>query len=168
MVSLVYGYSRGIIRQIGALLGVVAGVLACRLFGDALSGWFVGNNPNADDVYITSVFTNLILFIAGFIAALVLAKALKVVSHQLSLAGIDRLFGAVFSLLSWFFVLSMMLNVWQAFKPETKVMDSSKMLSPRVSEFIIDFAPAVIGSETAQSMFHTIDAIGRDHADSDD
>lgn len=165
MLSLVYGYCRGVIKQIGVLMGVVAGVLACRLFGDTLSDWFAGNNPNADNVYITGVFTNLILFIAGFIAALILAKALKIVSRQLALASLDRFFGAIFSLLSWFFAFSMILNVWQAFKPDTNVMDSSKLFAGAPAEFIIDFSPAVVGSETAQSMFHAIDRIGRDNPD---
>ncbi|MDE7136723.1 MAG: CvpA family protein [Muribaculaceae bacterium] len=165
VLSLVYGYCRGVIKQIGVLMGVVAGVVACRLFGDTLSDWFAGNNPNADNVYITGVFTNLILFIVGFIAALILAKALKIVSRQLALASLDRFFGAIFSLLSWFFAFSMILNVWQAFKPDTNVMDSSKLFAGAPAEFIIDFAPAVVGSETAQSMFHAIDRIGRDTPD---
>lgn len=168
LVSAVYGYRRGIIRQVGAIAGVAAGVLACRFFGGALSEYFAGNNPSADHVYITGVFTNVVLFIAGFIGAWLVCRVIKCVSSTLHLSAIDRLCGAAFSLVSWFFVFSLLLNVWQALKPQTDVMASANLFSGKPGEMIIDLAPTVIGSETAQTMLDKFNELKPNENNNDD
>lgn len=159
-VALIYGLRKGIIKQLGSLLGIAMGILACRLFGGVLSDYFVGQNPDSTDLYISGIFTNIILFAAGFLLTLLIVKALRKVTDSVGLSFFDRLGGAVFSVFEWFFILSLIFNFWQALRPGTDITESSEMLDGVPAKVIMDLAPVVIGSRTAQIMFDKFNQIG--------
>lgn len=160
IVALIFGLRKGFIKQIGSLLGIAMGILACRLFGGVLSDYFAGQNPDPTDLYISGIFTNIILFAAGFLLALLVAKALKSVTNTVGLSFFDRLGGALFSIFEWFFILSLIFNFWQALRPGTDIMKNSEMLDGVPAKVIMDLAPVVIGSQTAQTMFDKFNQIG--------
>lgn len=160
VVALSFGLRKGIIKQLGFLIGIAMGILACRLFGGILSDYFAGENPDPTDRYISGIFTNIILFSGGVLLTVIISKALRTVTSSVGLSFVDRICGAVFSVFEWFFILSFALNFWQALRPGTDIMKGSKMLDGVPAQVIINLAPVVIGSETAQTMFDTFNQFG--------
>lgn len=160
VVALIFGLRKGILKQLGSLLGIAMGILACRLFGGVLSDYFAGDNPDPSDLYISGIFTNIILFAGGFLLTIIIMKALRTVTDSVGLSFVDRICGAVFSVFEWFFILSFALNFWQALRPGTDIMKGSEMLDGVPAQVIIDLAPVVIGSQTAQTMFDAFNQIG--------
>lgn len=162
VVSVAYGLKRGVIVQVGAVSGVLLGILACRLFGEKLTQVFAGEGADANDMYVSGVFANVLIFIVAYFAARLVAGLLKTVSGSLRLTVIDRIGGAVFSLFEWFLVFSLLLNIWQAFRPDIDITSSSKLADGRAAAAVMDFAPKVLGSETFKDAVTVFNSIGAD------
>lgn len=153
-----YGWWRGIIVQIGSLAGVLLGILLCRLFGSAFSGFLIdlfgGDGPVSEDTrYVTGVIANVLLFIAGYISAKLVARMLKSVSRAARLTLVDKVCGVVFSIFEWFLALSILLNVWQAMRPGKPILGGSTLDGGRAAHAIMNLAPNVLGNETVRALF---------------
>lgn len=160
--AVIFGYRKGVIVQMGAVGGVIVGILACRLFG----AWFAGilggvtsSDAGSIDVgYVNGVIANVILFILGYVAARLVARLVKTVTHAVKLAIIDRLCGVVFCLFEWFLILSILLNIWLIIRPDADVTAMSRLGGGRAVKVVIDLAPTVFGSETAKCIFDGADS----------
>lgn len=168
VMSILYGIKRGMLAQLGSLAGIIAGIILCRLLGGSLSETFAGNNPTADDVYISGVFTNLTLFVIGFAGVKIFAGFLKDITHSMMLSTFDRIGGGIFSFFEWFFFLSLLLNAWQAINPDRPIIESARTLRGAPAKFIMDLAPRVAGSETAHILFSRLNEISTPDGNSDD
>lgn len=149
IIALVYGFWRGLAVQFGTLLGLLIGILACRLFGDWGTAFIHSHLPamSSDAAvarYVSSVIANVILFILGFFLTYAIAKAVKAVINALFMGVIDRILGALFAAFMWLLVLSLILNVWQAFS-SSSVISSCRMANGLAAKAVLDLAPTVIG-----------------------
>lgn len=155
--AVIYGYRKGMIVQFGALGGIIVGILACRLFGQWFAGVLGGvassESDSIDVGYVNGVIANVILFILGYIAARMVAKLVKTVTHAVKLGIVDRLCGVVFCLFEWFLALSILLNIWHIIRPDVDVVSMSRIGGGRAVKVVLDLAPTVFGSETAQTIF---------------
>ncbi|MDE5607462.1 MAG: CvpA family protein [Muribaculaceae bacterium] len=153
-----YGWWRGMIVQIGSLAGILLGILLCRLFGDGFANFLIntfgGDGPVSPDTrYATGVAANVILFILGFIAAKLVARLIKAVTQAVRLSLIDKLCGVIFSIFEWFLIFSILLNIWQAFRPSDPIIRNSSLGNGRAAHAILNLAPNVLGNETLKSIF---------------
>jgi len=158
--AVIYGYWKGVIVQIGSLAGILLGILACRLFGPWLTGVLGGATGSSDSIdmgYINSIIANVILFLLGFISAKLVARLIKTVTTAVKLSLIDKLLGVIFCLFEWFLVLSILLNIWQVLRPGTDITSSSTLGKGRAAQAVMDIAPAVLGTETASTLFEIHD-----------
>jgi len=147
--ALIYGFWRGLTVQFGALLGLLIGILACRLFGDS-GAEFVhsllpasSNNVTVSN-YVSSVIANVILFIIGYFLTSAVAKAVKAVVDALFMGVIDRIFGALFAVFMWTLVLSIILNILQIFNSGS-IIASSRLANGLAARAVLDLAPTVFG-----------------------
>lgn len=156
--AVVYGWMRGMIVQFGSLAGVLLGILLCRLFGQGFSNFLISifssePAPSEDTIYICGVVANVILFLIGFVAAKIAARFVKTVSKAVKLTLVDKMCGVVFALFEWFMVLSILMNVWQIFRPSSHILSESSLGGGRSAHAIMNLAPNVLGNETAQAIF---------------
>lgn len=158
--AVAYGLYKGFIAQLGSVGGVLVGIVACRLFSTPLARLLAGGQPDANDMYISGVFACVILFIVGYFSARLVAGLVKTVSRALHLTIFDRIGGAVFTIFEWFLVFSLLLNIWQAFRPDISVIAGSRLAGGRAASAVIDFAPKVLGSETFKDFVSTVASIG--------
>lgn len=140
--SVAYGFYRGVIVQVGAVAAILFAVVLCRLGGYPLAEFIAGDGePSSIDVVVAKV----IVFVAGYLGVRVVASLFKKVTHSLSLGGLDRLGGAVFSLFQWMLVLSLLLNLWLVIKPDASLAEMSTLANGYAAPAIVRLAPAVLG-----------------------
>lgn len=154
----VYGWWRGIIVQMGSVAGLLLGILLCRLFGNGFAGIllsiFAGDPPHEpDSIYVSGVAANVVLFILGFVAAKLVARVIKAVSQAARLSLIDKLCGVLFAIFEWFLIFSILLNIWQAFRPDKPLLSESSLGNGRAAHAIMNLAPNVLGNETVKTIF---------------
>lgn len=155
-VAVIYGYHNGLFSQLGAVGGILLGIIGCRLFGNALAEAMLPANATPNDIYVCNVFSNVLIFAVLYIIARVIFRFVKGVTHALKLTLIDRIGGVVFAIFEWFFIVSLLLNIWQVVQPQVDISTYSKLNHGRVLSAVRDFAPSVLGSETARNLFDTL------------
>ena len=126
----------------GAVAAILLAVVLCRLGGYPLAEFIAGDGePSSIDVVVAKV----IVFVAGYLGVRVVASLFKKVTHSLSLGGLDRLGGEVFSLFQWMLVLSLLLNLWLVIKPDASLGEMSTLANGHAAPAIVRLAPAVLG-----------------------
>lgn len=151
--AVIYGLYKGVIAQLGSLGGILLGIFACRLFGDyateVMSNILPAMTSDAETTaYVNSVVGNVLLFIVVYVLTCLIAKLMRKITHALCLGLFDRLIGAVFCIFKWFFVFSIVLNLWQVFFPESSVVKMSTLANGVAIQTIMDLAPTLFGSIT--------------------
>ncbi len=140
--SVGYGFYRGVIVQVGAVAAIIFAVIVCRLAGSPLAEFIAGNEaPTTLDVVVAKV----IAFVAGYLSVKLVASLFKKITHALSLGGLDRLGGVVFSLFQWMLVLSLFINLWLVIKPDAELSAMSTLANGHLAPAIARLAPAVLG-----------------------
>lgn len=136
------GFYRGVIVQVGAVAALLFAVVLCRAGGLPLARFIAGEGePSSLDLVVAKV----IAFIVGYLAVRAVASLFKKVTHALSLGGLDRLAGVVFSLFQWMLVLSLLLNLWMVIKPDASLSEMSTLANGHAAPAILRLAPAVLG-----------------------
>lgn len=146
VLAVVYGVRKGFIVQIGALGGVIAGIVLCRLFARGLADFLTPAKAVTDSRYAYDVCAYVVLFLAGYFGVRLIAHGLKQISSALCLSLVDRLLGAIFSLFEWLLILSVLMNVWQAFSPNRSVATYGKLMNEQPAEFVLKLAPTTLGA----------------------
>lgn len=128
--------------QIGAVAAILFAILLCRLGGYPLAEVFAGNSTPTE---LQVVVAKVIVFIIGYLSVRLVASLFKKLTHAMSLGGIDRLGGVVFSLFQWMLVLSLAINLWLVLRPDTQLSELSTLANGHLAPAIARLAPAVLG-----------------------
>lgn len=154
----VSGYRKGFLRQLATVVGVVAGIAACRLFSGEFAqwlearGWFasaLGSMPGAVASHAAGAVASTLIFIGACLAVHIAASMLRSAVHAVALGFVDSFLGMITSVFIGFLVLSILLNVCQAFKQGGSVIDKSTLADGKVAEMVLDLAPRTFGVATA-------------------
>lgn len=158
VVSAVAGYRRGFIGQLGTIGGVVAGIAASRMMSGDMSQWLdnqdffrsmTGNAPEIVSKYASGIVASTILFLCGYVAVKIFAGMLRSIVNGIALGFVDRSLGSMVSIFISFLVLSLILNVCQAFKQGGSVIDKSTLGGGSVATAVLNLAPRTLGVATA-------------------
>lgn len=144
--SVITGLRKGLIRQLGSLLGVVLGILAARLFGSSVAYLYESflseeTATSAACVYATGIAGNVTVFLIVYLLAAVIARVTRVAIKMALLGPLDRVLGVIIAMFQWFLGLSIVLNVWAAIAPSSSLFHSSKIGSGIALETIMEIAP---------------------------
>lgn len=150
--SLIYGFSRGIIKELGSLCSILLGIIACRLFGDhatTIAAGILGVDPQANPIshYAASMVGNAGLFCAVWLAVFVIARLLHGAIHAIHLGFIDSLLGAAFCAAKWLLVLSLILNLIYIMAPTAGMWGANP--PEGIIKAILAYAPWLFGALTA-------------------
>ncbi len=158
IVTAVAGYRRGFLRQLGVVAGVVAGIAACRLLSGDFAQWLEAKDffksmmsgaPEVVTRHAAGVVASTAIFIAAYIAVHIIVGMMRGIVHGVALGFVDSCLGMITSVFVGFLVLSIILNVCQAFKQGGSVIDKSTLAGGRVAEVVLDLAPRTFGVATA-------------------
>lgn len=140
-VALITGAMKGFVRQIGTIVGLVAGILACRIFGSDAVSYCVPSESEHHSLLTALVY--MLLFVVVFVGIGLIARLLHSVLSALKMGFINRASGALFRLVLWIVFLSLAVNVYLGICPE----DTAKfhVQSKPWREITLDAAPKILG-----------------------
>jgi len=145
-VGLYSGYNRGVVRQIGSLVAVLAAIVVCQLFGDAaayVAAKLMGCADGTDAVRhaIASAVGHIVLFLLVWWGLGIVIRVVHDVVRAVRLGVVNSLFGAVFMGFKVVLVLSVLLNLWAMTDPSSEQLASSG----RITKTVADVVPALLG-----------------------
>jgi len=158
VVALIWGYYKGVIAQLGAVAGVLLGIVSCRFWGDdfaqVLNKYLTDStSTTSTSVYLNDVIANVLLFLLVYVGTRLLSKMLRSVTHTLCLGVVDRIGGAVFSVVQVLVVISLLMNLWLAMFPESPIIVTATGFA---NERLLNLAPDLFGSEKASEFWNTV------------
>lgn len=146
IVSAVLGWRSGLIRQVGRLAGIIAGIAVCRIYGSAVVDYFCGADASVPDRIMYTVLCYVVLFILVYLAAALLANMMRGLLRAVHIGFINRLAGAVFNVMEWLLILSLLLNLWVSIAPP------SSLLGDPVFDRVLWFGPYLLGTDAVAAV----------------
>jgi membrane protein required for colicin V production len=151
------GYRRGIIKQLGAVVGSIGGIILCNALAPTLAENFNTPDDTVETQLMHTVLSYVVIFIAVYVGVRLLSRIFSSLLIATNLGELDNIIGAIYKPLEWTLMLSLFLNLWLMIFPNSEVRSSSE----KVTEVVLDLAPTVLGSETAREIFNRADSIGQ-------
>lgn len=148
LVAVVWGFMQGIVRQIGSLVGIVTGIITARIFGPDLANWLIGQASGNSSALLT-ILAYVVIFLLAFALIRAVALLFRKLLHEAQLGVLDRIGGAIFKLIEWMFILSLVLNAWIAVAP-------SYAPQGKWAERIVLLAPSLLGAQSASELIEAI------------
>lgn len=148
----VFGFRRGFFAQTGSVLGVILGVIGCRLFAGDLVAHFSAPDDSERTVLLTNIMTYVIVFAVIYFACRLAGSFLTSLFRALKFGFLEKLCGAVFTTLEYTLIFSLFLNAWIAVFPDTSLRSDYS----GVKEFVLNFAPDIFGSRTARDILDSV------------
>lgn len=161
LVGFVFGYKRGFIAQVGSIAGVVFGIVGCNLFASRLAAHFSGPGDTMETQLLANVMSYVIIFAVCYIGGRLLGNLSAGILKVLHLGVLDRLCGAVFTMLEYALVFSILLNAWVSAFPNTVVWSDFE----GVKLFVFDLAPTVLGSVSSGNFLEMMNNAVKSAAD---
>lgn len=143
------GMTKGLARSIGGIAGLLLAVAACRMFGQHAVALLESLAPDVANLpgtpYTGTAIAYILLFVAVWLAVIVVAHAVRGMLRSLSLGGFDRIGGLIFGVLKYAVVLSVVLNVVYVFDPDGHLMHSSRLMDGKLFDTVMQLAPKLWG-----------------------
>ena len=150
--SVVIGYMRGLVKQATSLVGYILGIIACNAFGDTATDILLTVMPSAAQWPLASVTTHavavIVLFLLISLSVRVAGMFLRSIVDMLHLGIIDNIGGSALCLFKYFFIFSILLNLWLMINPTSDTFTTEHILGNRPFVETINLAPRVLGSES--------------------
>ena len=147
--SVVIGYMRGLVRQATSLLGYILGIIACNMFGDTATDILLTVMPSAAEWPLASVTTHavavIVLFLLISLSVRVASMFLRSIVDMLHLGIIDNIGGSALCLFKYFFIFSILLNLWLMINPTSDTFTTEHILGNRPFVGASSVAPRVLG-----------------------
>ena len=109
--AVIRGFIKGLFSQIGQIAGLIVGVLAARALTPSLLTMLRVDAGVDSASMVTTVLCYFLVFLAGYFAIVLLARLVRLVVRVACLGVLDRMGGAVFKLIKWTIILSLVYNL---------------------------------------------------------
>ncbi len=141
LIGALYGLIKGVFRQLGSLGGFVAGVLVSRLFG----GSFASLLQQMFDLPagVSRIAAYSLLFLLVYLICLQLMRLIHHISQQVALGWLDRLAGALFGVLKYLVIFSILLNLVHIIDPKVRMLPAREVSTSHLYGYALRIAPAL-------------------------
>lgn len=109
--AVISGFIKGLLSQIGQIAGLIVGVLAARALTPSLLTMLRIDAGVDSTTMFATVMCYLLVFLAGYFAIVLLARLVRLVVRVACLGVLDRIGGALFKLIKWTLILSLVYNL---------------------------------------------------------
>jgi membrane protein required for colicin V production len=137
----IHGFIRGLFVEVTTLVGLVLGVYGAMHFSHFL-GDFLKDSVTWDESMIQVVsFAGTFLII--LIVLVLLGKTMTKIADTIALGFFNKIVGAIFALLKYALILSIILTVYDKINSSFRFMDKTKVKKSVLYEPVKNFAPAI-------------------------
>ncbi|MBP5365286.1 MAG: CvpA family protein [Bacteroidales bacterium] len=154
-VAFVMGMSKGLVRELAGLIGIILGAFCAKHFSGVVAGWllsYMENETMAKVVAFAGVLVIVVIavhFLANLVSRLISLAALGIV---------NRLCGGVFSVLKIMFVLSCLLYVINRFGLLSVFVGEDQLAESKTYGLVSNFAKfAFPYIETGMEQINNVD-----------
>lgn len=137
--ALIIGFKKGLIIELASLVALVIGLFGAIKFSDVTANYL--------SRYFESNHLGLMAFIGTFILIVIavhlVAKVVDKLVSAVALGPINRILGALFSLLKYAFILSVMIAVIDSFDSNSKLMPEDQKEKSKLYGTISAIAPSI-------------------------
>lgn len=137
--ALFKGFKNGLIIELASLAALVLGLLGAILFSD-VTATYLGQYINSSHIGIIAFIITFILIVIG---VHLVAKIVDKMVSAIALGPVNRILGAVFSLLKYAFILSVILAVLSSFERSFKIIPEAQKEKSYLYEPVASIAPFV-------------------------
>ena len=148
------GWRKGITGQLASVGGVLLSIILCRWFGNDLALALGKLCDTPESAMFHTVLAYVLLCTVAYIGVRVIARFAGMVFKTLHLSILNRVSGAAFGAIEWLLGFSLLLNLWVAVFPDTKIHTKNT----DVTDFVMSISPVVLGSETLHKVLELKDA----------
>ena len=135
-----------------SLIGYVLGIIACNAFGDVATEVLTTVMPSSVHWPLPSITTHAVAVIAMFLLISLSVRVagifIKNTIGMLHLGIVDNIGGSALCLFKYFFIFSILLNLWLMVNPTSDTFTTEHILGNRPFVETINLAPRVLGAET--------------------
>ncbi|MDE6207225.1 MAG: CvpA family protein [Muribaculaceae bacterium] len=142
LAAFITGAVKGFVRQAGTLVGMILGVVACRVWGDDFARFIIGSGTEHHTLLTWVAYA--LLFVVAYIAVVLIARLLRKFLHAMALGFVDRLAGGLLRVCIWMLFYSLALNIYLAVRPSER----ASLVDPKRpwTAWVVNAAPRVFGT----------------------
>lgn len=141
VIMTIIGLIHGLVRQIGDLVALVAGVIGANLWGKACTLWIQTHTEWS--LIICQALAYIGVFLAIYLAIRLMAHFIKALTQLVRLGWIDSIAGGVFAAFKTILFASLLLNLLMAILPNIELWQSSGLTQAMCYETLKNFAPQI-------------------------
>ena len=159
IIAAILGFRKGFIVQVGSLAAIVIGIVACRMFGSQVvvlispSQQEIAEGANGCPSYLYTIVSYCVIYLVAYYAVILVVKLLKLVVHTVLLGPLDRIGGAIVSVIKWFIPVSLLLNLYISLNPGCDLTEKVHLAAGQPVTWIVDLAPTLFGALTHLTEF---------------
>lgn len=142
IIAILYGYVSGLIMQLALLVGLILGAVFSGMVAEKVNPFlidYVNMQP-----HVAGPSSYVVAFILIMIAVFALAQMIEKVLKTIKLNVLNRLAGAVFSLVSLMVVLSIGLNLLIEFDRDSRILSEQTRVEAYSFLVLKEVAPSVV------------------------
>jgi len=137
-----FGFRKGLIIELATLAALVLGLIAGFYFSDLVSGW-LEKGFDYHGKYI-NIFSFIIIFIVVIVLVQLLARVIEKAIKMIALGFLNKIAGAVFSLLKVAFIISILIYIIDRFDENRKFIKPETRSNSALFPIVENLAPVCI------------------------
>ena len=138
----IWGFVRGVVRQIGDLTGLILGIIGANLWGNACSVWLQAQTNWS--LIGCQIVAYIGVFLLIYLTARIVALFIRALTRLVKLGWIDSVLGGLFSAFKFLLLTSVILNLLMLVTKDAQVWRSEELTRAECYEPMKGFAPKVL------------------------
>jgi len=159
-IAVIKGFRSGFTGQVSGILGFAFGAVCAHVF-DTQAEEFVrmllpGIQGRLGSAFIYSVLSAAMVYVMVYFLFKMLTKVLKSAMQVFYVGMLDSLMGAVFCLMKYMLMLSIIYNLILCVNPESRLLRYADADDGNVVECVLLIAPGLLGCGSCEDLSHLI------------
>ena len=137
------GYFTGLSGGIATTLGMLIGIIACRIFGDVAYEMLcaMSDAENWEGAPLSGmILAYFVVFAIVYVSCMAFGGTLRQIIRSIHLSAVDRLCGVAFGAIKYLLMASVVLNLIFSLKPSLSIFPGSDL-----QQNVMEFAPWLWG-----------------------
>ena len=150
------GFRKGLVRQIGAVLGVAFGIVAARTlspeFIGIVNGWLPKSLNGFNRSFVCLTLTSGLIFLVAYGIVSVCSLPLNKMMKMIPVGILGSIGGSLFRLFQYLLFLSLFYNLLADLNPSSSLTRASSMHDGNILEGVMKIAPPILDFPGAEDV----------------